>query len=235
MAGYLPLMALRDGVAFRNLVRRRGVGGRGLLSLALFVCLSCAVYGAVLGCWRSPLLALYVAAKLPLLLLGTMLLVSVFNWVASLLLGAGFGLRDVLAVVAGAMCVAGWILLACAPVALFLVWAAAPSVGSPGVLRQAHNVMLLTHMAVLAAAGLAGNAALLTGLRNAVPSGCHAGVLAGVWLAAYAFVGCQLSWILRPFLGSPFFDVVFLRPDALDRNFYEFIFADVVPALLGFR
>ena len=55
MAGYLPLMALRDGGAFRNLVRGRGVGGRGLLSLALFVCLSCAVYGAVLGCWRSPL------------------------------------------------------------------------------------------------------------------------------------------------------------------------------------
>ena len=44
-----------------------------------------------------------------------------------------------------------------------------------------------------------------------------------------------MGWILRPFLGSPFYDVVFLRPDALDRNFYEFIFADVVPALLGLR
>ena len=231
----LPLLVLRDGAAFRDLIRRRGVGVRGILSLLLFVCLSCAVYGAVLGWWRSPRLAGYVAVKLPLLFLGTMLLVTVFNWVASLLFGAGFRLRDVLAVVAGAMCVAGWILLACAPVALFLVWAGAPASGTSVALRQAHNVMLLTHIVVLAAAGLVGNAALFRGLREAVPASCNALALAVVWLAAYAFVGSQLSWILRPFLGSPFYDVAFLRPDALDRNFYEFIFTDVVPALLGLR
>ncbi len=56
---------------------------------------------------------------------------------------------------------------------------------------------------------------------------------ASAWLASYAFVGCQLSWILRPFVGSPFFPVEFLRPDALDRNFYEFVFTEVLPFLLA--
>lgn len=233
MALCLPLLALRDGEAFRELIHQRGVGWREVLSLVCFVCLACAVYGAVLGGWRSPLLAAYVAVKLPLLFLGTILVVTVFNWVAAQLFGAGFRLHDVLLVVSGAMCVAGWALLACAPVAFFLVWAAAPTSGSPDELRHAHNVMLLTHIVVLAAAGVIGNAALFRGLRDAVPRTCPAGALAAIWLAAYAFVGCQLSWILRPFVGSPFYDVAFLRPDALERNFYEFIMVDIARPMLG--
>ena len=233
MATNLPLLALRDGAAFRDQIRRRDVGWRGIISLIAFVCLACAVYGAVLGGWRSAQLAAYVAVKLPMLFLGTILLVTVFNWVAALLLGAGFRLHDVLLVVSGAMCVAGWVLLACAPVAFLLVWAAAPTSGAPDELRHAHNVMLLTHIVVLAAAGVIGNAALFRGLRDAVPRTCPAGALAAIWLAAYAFVGCQLSWILRPFVGSPFYDVAFLRPDALERNFYEFILVDIARPMLG--
>ena len=52
------------------------------------------------------------------------------------------------------------------------------------------------------------------------------------WLISFALVGCQLSWILRPFVGSPFYEVQFMRPDALQRNFFEFIFMDVVPNVL---
>jgi hypothetical protein len=33
--------------------------------------------------------------------------------------------------------------------------------------------------------------------------------------------GMQLTWILRPFFGSPDFPVQFLRPDALKGNFIE--------------
>jgi hypothetical protein len=33
-----------------------------------------------------------------------------------------------------------------------------------------------------------------------------------------------LSWILRPFIGSPDLPLQFLRPDALHGNFYENVF-----------
>ena len=95
--------------------------------------------------------------------------------------------------------------------------------------------MLVTHVAVLALAGLAGVGSLWTALRRMIPSARSAAGLAAVWIGAYAFVGTQLGWMLRPFVGSPFYPVVFLREDALDRNFYEFLLGEVLPFLLGFE
>ena len=232
---FLPLLLLRDGEAFRTRLRERRVGAGGVAQLALFVCLACAVYGAALAGWRSPRLSLYVAAKLPMVFVGSTLVVAACNAVAATLLGTGLGLRDVLAVVFGAMALAGWILLALAPVALFLVAAACPVEGPDEVLRRAHNAMLVTHVAVLALAGLAGVGSLWTALRRMIPSARSAAGLAAVWIGAYAFVGTQLGWMLRPFVGSPFYPVVFLREDALDRNFYEFLLGEVLPFLLGFE
>ena len=68
-----------------------------------------------------------------------------------------------------------------------------------------------------------------------MPDRGRAAALAAVWVGAYAFVGTQLGWMLRPFVGSPFYPVVFLREDALDRNFYEFVLGEVVPFLFGFE
>jgi hypothetical protein len=232
---FLPLLLLRDGDAFRTRLRERRVGAGGIAQLALFVCLACAVYGAALAGWRSPRLSLYVAAKLPMVFVGSTLVVAACNAVAAALLGTGLGLRDVLAVVFGAMALAGWILLALAPVALFLVAAACPGEGPDEVLRRAHNAMLVTHVSVLALAGLAGVGSLWTALRRMLPPGRPAAPLAAVWIGAYAFVGTQLGWMLRPFVGSPFYPVVFLREDALERNFYEFLFGEVLPFLFGFE
>jgi hypothetical protein len=44
------------------------------------------------------------------------------------------------------------------------------------------------------------------------------------WLAGNLFLGSQLSWILRPFIGSPEMRVEFLRKTAFDGNFYETVF-----------
>ena len=44
------------------------------------------------------------------------------------------------------------------------------------------------------------------------------------WLAVNLFLGSQLSWTLRPFIGSPLLPVEFFRAAALHGNFYENIF-----------
>jgi len=41
------------------------------------------------------------------------------------------------------------------------------------------------------------------------------------WLLGNFLLGSQLSWILRPFIGSPGLPVEFLRENALKGNFYE--------------
>jgi hypothetical protein len=229
---FSPIRLLTRREAFWAAARDGRVGGAELAALAGFIVPACGVYGAIMAGWRSPLLAAYVAVKLPLLFLAATAVVAPFNWIVAAVLGAGLPFRTTVGVAFASMAAASWILLALAPVALLFLLTAVPREGTPAELRTAHNGILLTHVGILAAAGVAGNASLWGGLRRLVRPGCPVRLLWGAWLAAFAFVGCQLSWILRPFVGSPFYPVVFLREDALERNFYEFVLLDVVPNLL---
>jgi hypothetical protein len=226
------LQILRDRPGFWRELKRGKETGKMIRSLIGFIILSGAVYGAVLAGWRSPLLSLYVAVKLPILLLGTTGLVTVLNWLLATIFKSGVTFRQVLAITYGSMGVAGWILLGLVPVTGFFTFAVAPSGSDPQTLRLAHNCLLLTHISVIALAGMGGNRALRQGLAAVVNPACRPGKLYWSWIFSFAFVGCQLSWILRPFVGSPFYPVVFLRPDCLERNFYEFVFSEVIPYVL---
>ena len=228
----LPFILLTDRDAFWKRLQAQDLRWGELLGLVAFVCGVCALYGAVLAGWRSPRLALYVAVKLPALFLGTMALVAVFNWMTASLSGSGLSFKSMVFTVFAAMASGCWILLGLVPVALFFLLSGVSCSGTPAELQYAHNSILMTHIVILALAGIGGNAALRQGLRRVARPHCPTTGLFYAWLAAFAFVGCQLSWILRPFVGSPFFPVVFLRPDALDRNFYEFVFTEVLPFLL---
>ena len=84
---------------------------------------------------------------------------------------------------------------------------------------------MLTHVAVIAFAGIAANLRLMQLLRRF--SGNRSGIAKRVlivWLAGNLFLGSQLSWIMRPFIGSPNLPVQFLRKTAFQGNFYEAVF-----------
>jgi len=228
----LPITLLRDRDAFWEALGTQKLGWKDLLHLVAFVVVVCALYGAVLAGWRSPRLSLYVAVKLPMLFLGTTAVVTVFNWITANALGCGLSFRTTVFLAFASMAIACWILLSLVPVALFFMTSGVPTAGTHDEVRYAHNAILVTHIVILALAGFGGNAALLKGLRRIVRPRSPARGLFCLWIAAFAFVGCQMSWILRPFVGSPFYPVAFMRPDCLDRNFYEFVFTEVLPFLL---
>lgn len=227
-----PLLLLKDRAAFWDRVRGRRLGGLDILSILLFIVLSCGLYGAVMAGWRSPRLSAYVAVKLPFLFLATAAVVSLFNWMIAAVLGSGLSYRLTVNAALGSMTVAAWILLSLAPVSLFFLLSGVPRLGTLDEQRFAHNCMLVTHILVLALAGIAGNGALLGGLRRIVSPRCPVTVLFVTWLAVFGLVGCQMAWILRPFIGSPYFPVAFMRSNALHSNFYESVFGDVLPYLL---
>jgi hypothetical protein len=229
----LPILLLRDRATFWRLLQAQEFKWRDLLALVAFVVLACGLYGAVLAGWRSPLLSLYVTVKLPILFLGTTVIVTAFNWMSASVLGAGLSFRSTVFLVFASMTIGCWILLGLVPVALFFLMSAVSYAGTDAELQYAHNVILITHICVLALAGVGGNMALLKGLRHIVTPRCPTGWLFLTWLTAFAFVGCQMSWILRPFVGSPFYPVAFMRSDCLDRNFYEFVFTEVIPFLVA--
>ena len=210
------------------------LGGRRLLHHWLRLCLGMAacsaLYGAVLGGWHGPRLAVYSAIKLPLVLLLTSALTVAFSWIAAALLGLRlrFGQVAVLSFLALA---AGSLLLASlAPVAwIFTVCSPPPSDHA----RTAHNVLYLLHTGCVGGCGIAGTATLWKAMaRMDAPRRALRAVYA-IWVAAFALVGGEVAWALRPFVGSIYMPVHFLRPDALAGNVYEFIITDIVPHLLS--
>ena len=229
---YPALILLKRRDLFWKRVREGDRIGRTVLSFLFFIVGASAVYGVVLAGWRSPLLPYYVAVKLPMLLVGTTSLVMLLNWIFAVLFGSGLSFKQVVAITYGAMTVTCWILLSLVPVTILFTYGVASYEGTHAQQQLTHNYLLLTHITIIAIAGVMGNSALRTGLKETVAPACSPRRVYWSWIVSFAVVGCQLSWILRPFIGSPFFDVRFMRPNALERNFFEFIFGEVLPYVL---
>src|SRR4051812_39694900 len=81
-----------------------------------------APYGAVVGCWWSPLQALYVAIKLPALLFLTAFGNGLLNGMLAPLLGLNIGFRHSFTAVLVSFAFAALVLGAFSPLALFMVW-----------------------------------------------------------------------------------------------------------------
>ena len=189
-----------------------------------------AVYGAALGAWNSGRLAAFAAVKLPLVLLVTAGLTLLFNAAAAVAFGARAGVRDVVRVTVSAMAVASLLLASLAPVILLFDLSLPPAgTGS----RTTHNLLYLVHTGAVGISGLVGAAVLWRSLRSSTATRGRAVRILCVWLLSLAVVGGEVAWAMRPFVGSIYLEVVFLREDALDGNVYEFIWTDIRPHLLG--
>jgi len=177
-------------------------------------------YGATIGLWRSPLQALYTGVKFPLVMLLTTAGNVLINGMLAQVLGSGVSFRQSTLAVVTSFALASLILAGLAPVMLFM-WFNTPPLSVEGDALLAHNFTLLSHVLVIAFAGVMGNARLLRLLRHLSGSRAIAARVLTAWLAVNMFLGCQLSWNMRPFIGSPGLPVEFFREDAFRGNFYE--------------
>ncbi|WP_353567022.1 hypothetical protein [Haloferula sargassicola] len=192
---------------------------RGLGMAAVITTLGFAVYGFTVGCWRSPTMGLFVAAKMPLLIFCTLGCNGLLNGLLGLLLGSNLGFRQSLQALLGAFAISALILGSIAPVTFFLALNAPPP-DSPQA-ATSHSAYLLSHTALIGMAGVIGLVRLRRQLENYCPSRSSARATLAAWMAGNAFLGAQFSWIFRPFFGSPQLEVAFLRPDPMRGSFYE--------------
>ena len=164
---------------------------------------------------------LYSAAKVPLLLTVTFGLCVPTFFVLHALLGVrdDFG-RAVRAQLA-------------APAVLVLVLAAlSPFVALAYASGLVNDAALLLNAAVFGLATLSAQVVHRLHYRPLIAARSVHRVLARGWLVLYAFVGVQMAWTLRPFVGSPDAPTTFFRSGAWG-NAYEAVWGIAVRALGG--
>ncbi|HEX3626593.1 MAG TPA: hypothetical protein VH280_14355 [Verrucomicrobiae bacterium] len=206
----------------------RWVASRFLLHVAVII-LGAGTYGATMGWWRGPEQAMFVAIKFPLIILMVTAGNALLNGLLAPLLGLNIRFYQSFSGMVMSFTVTSAILGGFSPIMAFLVWNA-PGMASAG---STYSVILLAHVAAIALAGTAGNVRLLQLLESLSTRRAVALSVLGAWLTGNLFLGSQLTWILRPFIGSPNLPIQFLRPNAFQGNFYEAVFRAIHHILIG--
>ena len=224
---FLHLLRGETGILRRWITESQA--GRAASSLAV-IFLGAGLYGAAMGCWRAPLQALYVGIKFPLIVLLVSGGNALLNAMLAPLLGLNVGFRQSFFAILASFNIAAAILGSFSPLVAFVVWNSPPMSPDLRLSGGAYSFIMLGHVAVIAFAGVAANLRLLAMLRSLSPSRAVAVRVLVAWLAGNLFLGSQLCWIFRPFIGSPTLPVQFLRAAALQGNFYEAVFRSFLRA-----
>jgi len=191
------------------------------------IVLGAGFYGAAMGWWRDPHQALFTAVKFPLIILLTTIGNSLINAMLAPQLGLNIPFRQSFSAILMSFTVTAAILGAFSPVMAFMIWNA-PPMSPQAVSGATYSLIKLANVAVIAFAGTTGNVRLFQTLTRLGGSRAVAFRVLVAWLAGNLFLGSQLSWILRPFIGAPNLPVEFFRATALHGNFYENLFHTVL-------
>jgi hypothetical protein len=199
--------------------------GTGLVWFCVAViCGGAGLYGAVMGSWCAALQALYVALKLPLLMVLTTFGNAMLNAMLAPLLGLDMSFRQSLTAVLMSFAIAALILGALSPVALFVAWNTPPLSGATSLSSPEYGFLQLTHAAFIAFAGTVGNLRLKPVLRQWTDRPAAARKVLLAWLAGNLFLGSQICWVMRPFIWDPARPVVFIGREYFHGSFYETVF-----------
>ncbi len=181
--------------------------------------IGCGIYGFTMGLWQGLEMASYVGLKLPLVIFATLLINGMINGMLAAVLGSGISFRQSVQFLLAGFSLMAIILLSLSPIT-FIMALHAPMPDEPGAL-QWHSLTLLTHTFIIAYAGITSHRSLLQHVREFATTTGHGTRTFLAWLLGNLFVGAQVSWIMRPFFGSPGLEVQFLRNNPLQGDFYQ--------------
>ena len=158
------------------------------------------------------------AVKLPLLFLLSAAVCLPLLYVLNVLLGPKSQFRQVFSMIMSSIAVPSIVLGACAPIVLFFMLS-----------TSSYGFIKLLNVGVFALAGFYGVWYLKKNMLDilkaeGIPQEQFKEREASVqkiiqwWLITYGFVGSQMAWILRPYIGNPGQEFSFFR--SLESNFY---------------
>ena len=205
---------IRDGIGLQSKMRSM------LISSILFL----ALYGAVMGSTHSLWQALSSGIKLPLLFLTTLFVCAPTLYFFNVLFGSNQSLTQNTALILTAITVTAVLLLSFAPITLFFL-----------LTTSQYQFFKLLNVAIFAISGGMGIVFLTQGMRIVSATGREGEDgrrwVVRLWMFLYAFVGSQMAWTIRPFIGAPSIEFELFRQ--LGGNFYTNIFVSI-GEILGF-
>jgi hypothetical protein len=181
-------------------------------------------YGAAMGSFGGVLgerfwQVTYSAVKVPLLLGVTFLLSLPSFYVLNALLGLSEDFPHVFRALAATQTGVAIVLASLSPYTLF--WY---------VSNADYSLAVAFNAVIFGLASVTGQVMLLAWYRPLIARRPRHRWMLRAWLVVYAFVGIQMAWVLRPFIGNPDQPTRFFREESWG-NAYEVIF-DLMVSLL---
>jgi hypothetical protein len=178
---------------FEEMDRKRSA--RLIYKQIFIICLFGFLYGLIMGSFHSFLQALVAGIKVMMLFITTLLICFPSFYIIQQILGSKLSFKQMIIIILSGFVLASTITLSFAPVIIFFQ-----------ITGNNYHFLQLLHVAVFIFAGIFGMKLMVDALKfacdkkNIYP---QIGVTVfRVWVIILAFVGVQLAWSLRPFLGD---------------------------------
>jgi hypothetical protein len=176
-------------------------------ALPLMVLVFGSLYGAFMGTFHldSPhrlLQVVYSGLKVPVLLFATSAVCLPGFFVLNTVLGLRDDLRAALRAILTGQAALSVALASLAPLTRFWYFSS-----------DSYRAALLFNAGAFAVAAVAGQMVMLRYYRPLIRRNRNHRITVIVWLVLYAFVGMQMGWMLRPFIGAPNMPTMFFRQE----------------------
>jgi hypothetical protein len=219
------LLRRRDGF-FEEIFEGYQVGPRIRWYLMAIVLLS-GFYGLTMGgmgltedAQRGLLQMVTSAVKVPILYVCSVVICFPVLYIVLVLMGARLTFAQTLSLILLALTLNAVLLASCAPILIFFM-----------VTGSDYHFIKLLHVSAFAFSGGWAMMALWQGLRAMCEKSDlyprQAIKILQVWVLIFGFVGTQMAWSLRPFVGSPELGYELLR-EGQQGNFYQAVWSSMV-------
>ena len=218
---------LRGREAFFDEIYEGPTVGMRLRWFLLSTILLSGLYGVTMGCAgfeqgfvRGTLQSLTSAIKVPVLFLLSLTVCFPVLYIVVVLMGARLSFVRTLSLILMALTLNSVLLASCAPIVVFFV-----------LTGSSYQFIQILHVAIFGFSGLWAMFSLLQGLRamcersDLYPR--HAVRILRIWVLVFGFVGTQMAWSLRPFVGSPGQEFQLFR-EGQAGNFYTTVWSSIV-------
>ncbi len=188
---------------------------RATLYQALIILVLAFFYGLIMGSYNSLPQALVTGIKVPLLLLLALSICFPAFYVIQYMLGSRLSLVQMISTVLSGFVVLTTIMASFAPIVIFFM-----------ITGNNYSFLKLLHVGIFVFSGIFGMFTIIEALKfscekkNVYPKiGIN---IFKIWVIIFAFVGMQLAWNLRPFVGDKNLPMEILRQK--EGNFYFAVF-----------